>query len=524
MAGVSAFFSSHAGRLPLSLRAVSDSDDALRGQLSAFDLGPAWARSESTPASGKRGPRRESKGGDDRRGEDRRSDKRPPFKKTFRDERREERRVEPEIVGPAAGVRVQLQPDAAALHLVAKEIHHVARVYSLFDVAKLMLDKRERCRATFDIEAAQGPMLLGADGSLFLTREEALRHFWQSDARNEWIEEETIEVDPPAGNFQSVARCGLSGVYLGPPNFHTYQATLRRLHREQFSHLPFEVYSSKVRTERGEEAVNAWLETMKQRTHWRVKGDENWIEDKIEIERQVATRVIESAFKAVHQAEISGGVAQSAISPALYVSLREAGLHVRQHPALLIPALCRMLEAEHLPVFKRDKKLFTGPARPHPLPHDAVLAERPAAIVAWLRTQSPEKPPTLKHMWKAVLGADEEASPEWLADLFWLLTQGHVQLFANDRIALVVRRIQGGAAEPVVAAIAADSEDAAPKTAKKRKRKRRNKSFLSLKQPKLRVCIERVKLREVQFRRQQNRSWQLRLIQRAKRRAAELED
>ena len=46
-------------------------------------------------------------------------------------------------------------------------------------------------------------------------------------------------------------------------NFHSYQTNLRRLHRERFASMPFELYAAKVRTERGEEAVNAWLETMK---------------------------------------------------------------------------------------------------------------------------------------------------------------------------------------------------------------------------------------------------------------------
>src|SRR5690606_12714983 len=138
--------------------------------------------------------------------------------------------------------------------------------------------------ALFEVEESKPALFAGKlDESLFLTREEALRHLWQSDLRSELLEEETVEVEPPAGNFQSVARCGLSGEWLGPPNFHSYQTNLRRLHRERFSNMPFEAYSAKVRTERGEEAVNAWLETTKQKTRWRLKdtGEETpWIDDR----------------------------------------------------------------------------------------------------------------------------------------------------------------------------------------------------------------------------------------------------
>jgi len=477
-------------------RAVSDSDtNPLRGLLSGMDLGPAWARDKTSsrtpreyPADERphRGTRREFRGEEGKggfrepRGEGRRFEKRDDR----RDDRRggyQDRRSGPPQrteVAPAPGVRVQLHPDTQAVHLVAKEIHHVARAYSLFDVAQLLLAQRERCRAVFEVAESKPAFFLGKhDGSLWLTREEAVRHFWQSDARKEIFDEETVEVDAPAGNFQSVARCGLSGEWLGPPNFHAYQSNLRRLHRERFANMPFEVYSSKVRTERGEEAVNAWLETMKQRTRWRAKAAEGeeehaWIDDAAEAERAFATRHFAEAFEETRHADISAGVPGKHLSPALLSSLRVAGSHARKHPAVLIPAICRMLEAEHLPIFKREGKLFTGPARPHPLTPETMLAERPAAIAAWLKGR---KEPKLAELWKALLPEGTEEPPqEWLADLFWLLTQGHVLLFSDDRLHLPERR-QTPAAAPAPAAAAAGDEAPAKKKRKRKPKKRKAK-------------------------------------------------
>ena len=163
-------------------------------------------------------------------------------------------------------------PAAEAVHLVVREIHHLARVYSLYDVAQILLAGRERYHLCFEL-SNKAPSIFKSrkDGSLWLTKEEAIAHFWNSPAAGEMYESEEIETDPPAGNFQVVARCGMSGEWLGPPNFHAYQTTLRRIHREQFSHMAFEFYSSRVRTERGEEAVNAWLDTMRKRVRWRLK-------------------------------------------------------------------------------------------------------------------------------------------------------------------------------------------------------------------------------------------------------------
>jgi hypothetical protein len=446
---------------PSRVRAVSDSEkDPLSSLLSSFALGPSWARAagsgqqERAPKqdskSGERPPRRDERGADDRRGAPRERE-RDGGRRPFQGRKFEERDAGPprhEEAPPAEGVRVTLSPDAQAVHLIGKEIHQVARVYPLFDVARILLAERGRCRAVFEAPEPHAPLFRGKlDDSVFLTRDEAARHLWQSELKEQLIEEETIEVDPPGGNFQLVAKCGLSGEWLGPPNFHAYQVNLRRIHRERYPNMPFAAYSAKVRTERGEEAVNAWLETMKRKTRWRIKGDADdaWIEDRAEAERALAARCFEKAFMETRVTEVLASVPPKNLSPSLMTSLKLAGNHARNHPAILIPAVCKAVEAEHLPVFKRQGKLFTGPARPHPLPPGATLAERPAIMVEWIRANKPAK---LEGLWKAVLPEGATAPPaEFAADLFWLLHQGHILLFTDDL--LVVQEVrEAPAAEP----------------------------------------------------------------------------
>lgn len=422
-------------------------------------------------------------------------------------------------------------PAAEAVHLVVREIHHLARVYSLYDVAQILLAGRERYHLRFEL-SDRAPSIFKSrkDQSVWLTKDEAIAHFWNSPLAGEMYESEEVETDPPAGNFQVVARCGMSGEWLGPPNFHAYQTNLRRIHREQFSHMPFEFYSSRVRTERGEEAVNAWLDTMRKRVRWRLKraaeatvaaapvaevpaepvaevdesvesseaapevmeatevpevaeaaepaeeetkaggsdDDSGWSFDRSEIERDFATKHFGEIYEEVRSAEVSGGIVARNLSSGLLACVRIAGSHARKHPAILIPTICRLLETEHLSVFKREGKLFTGPARPHPLMTDAILAERPASIVEWLEANPNKK---LADLWKGLLPEGQtEPGNEWLADLFWLLTQGHVLLFADDSLVLPRRRTPQGSAQ------AAAPAKPAAKAAKKKKRKRRRRS------------------------------------------------
>ncbi|MEO8617051.1 MAG: hypothetical protein ABI600_18065 [Luteolibacter sp.] len=456
---------------------MSDSEnDPLSSLLSSFALGPAWARAAGDKPERKpkafsggddRPPRRDDREGGNRnrdgisRGRD--GEGRREFQGrggNFNDRRDGPPRREE--APPAEGVRVVIAPCPQAVHLIGKEVHSVARVYALFDVAKILLAEKSRCRAVFEAPEPHAPLFRGKlDECVFLTREEALRHLWNSELRNDLIEEETIEVDPPTGNFQAIARCGISGEWLGPVNFHSYQTNLRRLHRERFGNMPFEVYSSKVRTERGEEAVNAWLETMKKKTRWRMKGDEDeaWIDDRAEAERAIGARCFDKAFEESRNVEVSGAIAAKNLSPSLLTSLKLSGSHARNHPAILIPAVCRAIEAEHLPVFKRQGKLHTGPARPHPLALDAVLAERPGIMVSWIRENKPAK---LEGLWKSVLPEGSTAPPaEFAADLFWLLHQGHILLYTDDTLVVQEAR-ESNAPDP----------SGEPKKAKKKKKKK----------------------------------------------------
>jgi len=443
---------------------VSDSDNAPSSDSSAsskgigdllanFALGPAWAR-----AGGGKTKSRSSEGGkvrhrdhDDARGRNDRGDRRggrgfdprnaghggKRFSGNRGDDRQRRDFQQEEFIPPAPGVRLSIVPDSGALHLISKEIHQVARVYSLFDIATTLLADKHRCRAVFEVDENHPGLFKGKlDDSLFLTRSEAAAHLWKTRAlRNQFIDEETVDVDPPRGNFVAVAKCGISGEWLGPPNFHTYQTNLRRLHRERFANMPFDAYNARVRTERGEEAVNAWLETMKKLTRWRLKNageDAPWITDIAEAPRALEAAVFDEAFEVTRRADVPGAIPASNLSSGLLSTLKRSGSHARKHPAMLIPAVCKALESEHLPVFKRKGKLFTGPARPLALPTDAVLAERPGKMVEWIRANTPAK---LEGLWLAVLPEGGTAPPaEYAADLFWMLQQGHILLFTDDTL------------------------------------------------------------------------------------------
>lgn len=407
--------------------------------------------------------------------------------------------------------------------MIAREVHQYARVYSLFDIARVLLAQRDRYQLKFIAEDGAGPMWeCGRDDSLWLTRDEALAHMWESDWKTEFYEREVIEVDPPKGRFQHVARCGFSGELLGPPNYHGYQKALRRLHRERFSHMPFERYAARVRTEHGEEIVAEWLESMKTHTRIRELGNENdeWMTDRAEVERHFLKHHLTRAFRETKAARLPGAISGRMLSPELLEAVKLASGHARKHPAMIIPAVCRILEGQHMPVFKRQGKLFAGPARPHPLPKDTVLAERPAAMLGWLQERGSAK---LKDLWSDLLpDGQDEPCEKWLADLFWLLTQGNVLLMADDTLLLpgeqprhppkakpaAREKAAGGDAD----AAAKDGERPAKRKRARRRRKRKRKPRASIK---VRRAVERMSPRRLKKVRGAERIWRNRLRLRA---------
>ena len=79
---------------------------------------------------------------------------------------------------------------------------------------------------------------------------------------------ERTATEPPKGKYTFVAQCGMSGVILGPPNYHDYQNQLRKLHAERFSRMPFEMFKSRVKIVRDEAVVKKWIEDQSFKTEY----------------------------------------------------------------------------------------------------------------------------------------------------------------------------------------------------------------------------------------------------------------
>ena len=530
--------------------------------LDSLDLGPAWARGETErkgggESDGKRRQRKSGGRGTDNRGDGRgkgsqdrgqrsgrRSDRREESgrrngrgegrQKFQRDRkgRRDDNRQSPrarEQIEPPEGFTAGVMPVEEGLDGLAKEIMAGGRTYSVFDLSKLVLGSRERFNVTFQSGKESGGLIrCKKDGSLWLTREEAIRHFWQAEWRRDFYEEVVSDAEPPKGNFQAIGRCGISGELLGPPNYHGYQTAIVQLHRERFGNMSLDAFRKKIKMEHGEEVVAAWMEKMAKRIAYRptggIKGDDEkhsggrepeeehvsksedprstesttsleeesssdglpvpsekdfsekadtadtadtaenvaaeeavpslelppearvpCLEDPRVVERHFVEHHFDQAFQETGRAWVGGNIRGNLLSPGLLALLRQTVAEERRYPGKLTPILCRQLSGRHVAVFKWKRKLKAGPSRPHSVPGDIAIADRPLALLNWVKKHSGHK---LELLWKDVLpeGINDSEKAEWYHDLHWLLNQGYLLLMADSTIHLAKKETKGGAA------------------------------------------------------------------------------
>ena len=221
-------------------------------------------------------------------------------------------------------------PEEKGVESLARQIKMTGRAYPLFDIAQMILQKPERHTVTFSIkknpegQPIQPLFVCALDDSLWLSEDEAVGHVLKKHFATFYQAERTA-TEPPKGKYTFVAQCGMSGVILGPPNYHDYQNQLRKLHAERFSRMPFEVYKSRVKIVRDEEVVKKWVEDQSFKTEYICLNmpESQKLESMEAVEKHFREQHKPNIIKQVESHTITGAAARSLRSP----DLRSAGAH-----------------------------------------------------------------------------------------------------------------------------------------------------------------------------------------------------
>jgi len=403
----------------------------------------------------RRGPRRE--GGGDKR----------PFNRDQRGPRRDERPRQ-EAPAPLPEINIAFIPEDAGVESLARQVKMTGRAYPLFDIARLILQKPERHSVNFSVkkkdnQIVQPLFVCALDETLWLSEDAAIAHVLNKHFAT-FYQVERTPTDPPKGKYTFVAQCGMSGVILGPPNYHDYQNQLRKLHAERFSRMPFDMFKARVKIVRDEEVIKKWTEDQSFKTEYVCLNvpEPQRLSTREAVEKHFRETHKEAIIKQVESQTISGVAARNLRAPELVRLVRQGWEDQRRFPLQLATVLSQRFASHGLQFFKVNKAItHVSVARPHYLDLEMTpVSEGVKRIVDFINatpkctrrklmealapTPKPAAPAQPAEGASApaegattpatTVAASAEPTPEQtalIADLHWLIHQGHVIEFAN---------------------------------------------------------------------------------------------
>jgi hypothetical protein len=326
----------------------------------------------------RRGPRREGGPGGERRGGEGRpprtggkfGDRKGGFRGgDRRDVRREQERREPPA--PLPEFTVAFIPEEKGVEQLARQIKMTGRAYPLFQIALLILQKAERYHVQLTPKkkadgTAENLFVCALDDTPWTSEDEAVAHVLKNHFAT-FYQAERTQIDPPKGVYTFVAQCGMSGVILGPPNYHDYQNQLRKLHAERFSRMPFDVFKSRVNIVKDEAVVKKWIEEQSFKTEYNCLNvpEPLKLPSMEEVEKHFRATHKDSIIKAVETVTIAGVPSRNLRCSGLQRLIRQEWEHQRHFPLPVATKLSQQFAHHGLQFFKVNKTVtHVSVARP----------------------------------------------------------------------------------------------------------------------------------------------------------------
>ena len=372
-------------------------------------------------------------------------------------ERRDFRSPRPEY--PPLPLEIRVLPEQKALGAVIRRIQTSHRAFPLRDIAWLFLDNPASCLIRVEpLKDQLLPLFQCKVCGLPALSEEEIRAHLVNRHMDDFFDVEEVDCEPPSGAFVCVARCGLSGELLGPPNHHSFNAKVHEMLRTKFPSMTEEAYRSRIETVREPEAIEKWRQQCTRKKIYRRTGATPTAAEPVSaadgavsaaeavesepapkappMERDVAElvfmrEILPEQIASSRHLICTAAVAMQTTSRPLFFALKDTLNRERRFPASLFFALRGAFRHRNLHLFRvNDPKgqdfvmlkpaVVLDPTHAVPALRDVLahVTEHPACTKAELAS--------------ALAGADEAKMKETLVQLAWLVEKGHVIEYYND--------------------------------------------------------------------------------------------
>ena len=264
--------------------------------LGSIDFTPAWAKKEAGVNVGKvrdqgSGFRDQGSGIRDQKrtfGDKKPFGERKPFgpKKPFGDKKPSggkpfDRRPRFEDRPKPLDVEVKVLPETKALGTIIRKLQSDAHAYKLKDLAYFFLDNPSSVLLKITPKKDTPVHSTPSTSTAFFqckacgfasTKEEDVIEHVVSAHLADYYDSKEIEVEPPKGNFNCVAKCGLSGVLLGPPNSHEFNVVVKEMIRTKYPDMSEVQYRAHIEMVRDADTIEEWRKSATKKTMFFAKG------------------------------------------------------------------------------------------------------------------------------------------------------------------------------------------------------------------------------------------------------------
>lgn len=438
---------------------------------------PDWARKPPQPnrwADERRSPRTVDR---DRRRGDKGSGRRPPRRREDkRHDRRDGRRMRREKRGgqserpvsrsderrrsrggrsgpspraprePRLPLEMRIIPSQAGIQAIARRIHHSAMAYPIMELAGIFLSRPELTRVRLEVAKNARDVTLyqcQACGAVARDEERAQTHLVAAHLE-EYFAKEEKRGDPPSGSFVCVARCGLSGEILGPPNHHSYARRIQEVHDRCCPDMDIDAYRRRIETIREEAVIEQWKEQARKQTVYRPRESASGeVPRELTYDEAVAEfrrSRMEGLLRKARRASVPAKVALYLDDVDIRSRARRLWEEEERFPLKVSFALRAAFKHMHLHVFKAGKGIhFVTHVAPAALDPDHVVQEI-REVLLYLHDHPGSSRAKLVEQLRPGNTMNSDRGHEVLAPLSWLIEKGHIIEFFNGTLAVPMQQ------------------------------------------------------------------------------------
>ena len=408
--------------------------------LGSIDFTPDWAKKDAGVNVGKirperddreegRGKREEGRGFGKPFGDRKPFGERKPFaKKPFGDKKPFDRKPRFAEWPKPLDAEVKILPETKALGTIIRKLQADTHAYKLKDLAYFFLDNPSSVLLKITPKGEERFFQCKACGFASTNESDVLEHIATAHL-GEYYDSKEIECEPPKGNFNCVAKCGLSGVLLGPPNIHEFNAVVKEMIRTKYPEMSEEQYRSHIEMVRDADTIEEWRKTATKKTVFFAKSSSaEATEDggalplsREQAEGEFKRTILPSLIDTPKNLMITAEVAMKSPVKPLQWAVKDAVEAERRAPYNMCFALRGAFHHRKLKFFRvndsRGQEFVTNVEykefdAEHAIPELAAAAKFVAEHPCCDKSEFPQEPDFEKH-------------------IEWLVSTGHVVAFTN---------------------------------------------------------------------------------------------